>query len=248
MIVADSNKFETDDDDDDDDDYDDDDDNTMHFKETCINFKGMYKVITILVPYKGSLYTSFLITQQNSYSISPLTRHSDYTVTGHWRHSHRCKRLAALWLLSSSTVLSSSVASPICKEGQSERTFPIFPLFPDIFPLFPAFSWFSSSFPRFFYNFFRSQEGTLPLWPPRDYATGVVTVLPALVNSDNTVTVQSLCSHPIKVEEQGYYHVIVVIEYSGVQHPWYQCCLFRTEYQSILYHETYHVIVCKITW
>ena len=29
---------------------------------------------------------------------------------------------------------------------------------------------------------------------------------------------------------------------------WYQCCLFRREYQSILYHETYHVILCKITW
>ena len=28
--------------------------------------------------------------------------------------------------------------------------------------------------------------------------------------------------------------------------PWYQCCLFRREYQSILYHETYHVIMCKI--
>ena len=32
-----------------------------------------------------------------------------------------------------------SVASPICQEGQSERIFPIFPLFPDFFPLFPDF-------------------------------------------------------------------------------------------------------------
>ena len=30
--------------------------------------------------------------------------------------------------------------------------------------------------------------------------------------------------------------------------PWYQFCLFGREYQSILYHETYHVILCKITW
>ena len=36
----------------------------------------------------------------------------------------------------------SSVASPICQEGQSERTFPIF-----IFSrFFPTFSWFSPSF------------------------------------------------------------------------------------------------------
>ena len=44
----------------------------------------------------------------------------------------------------------SSVASPICQEGQSERTFPFFPfipdlssppppIFPDFFPLFPEF-------------------------------------------------------------------------------------------------------------
>ena len=34
-----------------------------------------------------------------------------------------------------------------------------------------------------------------------------------------------------------------ILEYSV---PWYQYCLFRREYQSILYHETYHVIVFKI--
>ena len=43
-----------------------------------------------------------------------------------------------------------SVASPICQEGQSERTFPIFLLppifysflvFPDILPLFPPIFW-----------------------------------------------------------------------------------------------------------
>ena len=45
-----------------------------------------------------------------------------------------------------------SVASPICQEGQSERTFPNFPLFlifPLFFPLFPdflPFSWFLAIF------------------------------------------------------------------------------------------------------
>ena len=43
-------------------------------------------------------------------------------------------------------IRSSSVASPICQEGQSERTFPIFasssrffPFFPRFYPLFPDF-------------------------------------------------------------------------------------------------------------
>ena len=36
-----------------------------------------------------------------------------------------------------------------------------------------------------------------------------------------------------------------ILEYSI---PWYQCCLFRKEYQNILYHETYHEILWKITW
>ena len=42
--------------------------------------------------------------------------------------------------------VASSIASPICQEGQSERTFPIFAFssrfflfFPDFFPLFPDF-------------------------------------------------------------------------------------------------------------
>ena len=41
----------------------------------------------------------------------------------------------------------SSIASPVCQEGQSERTFLIFPF--SIFPLFPIFSLFFSPFSLF---------------------------------------------------------------------------------------------------
>ena len=59
----------------------------------------------------------------------------------------------------------------------------------------------------------------------------------------------TLVYHPIRVVEQGNYHVIVVIGCSGVQHPMISMpFFFPTEYPSILYQETYHVIVCKITW
>ena len=53
-----------------------------------------------------------------------------------------------------------------------------------------------------------------------------------------------------QVVEQGNYHVIVVTECSEVQRPMIsmQCSLFHREYQSILFHETYHVILCKILW
>ena len=43
----------------------------------------------------------------------------------------------------------------------------------------------------------------------------------------------------IRVVEQGNYHVIVVTSLLEYGIPWYQCGLFRTEYQNILYHETY---------
>ena len=46
--------------------------------------------------------------------------------------------------------------------------------------------------------------------------------------------------HPIRVVEQGNYHVIVF--WSTASND------INTEYQSILCHETYHVILCKITW
>ena len=52
-------------------------------------------------------------------------------------------------------LLCSSVASPICQEGQSEKTFPTLPLFPDFFPLFPDFL-------PIFPNFFSVKRGTLP--------------------------------------------------------------------------------------
>ena len=57
----------------------------------------------------------------------------------------------------------SSVASPICQKGQSERTFPLFhflPLFPDFLPLFPNF-----------WQFFCCQGAHCPPWPPSGYAT-----------------------------------------------------------------------------
>ena len=61
----------------------------------------------------------------------------------------------------------SSVASLICHEGQSERTFPIFPPFPDFFPLFPDFL---PLFPNF-WQILHCQGGTLPPSTPSGYAT-----------------------------------------------------------------------------
>ena len=65
-----------------------------------------------------------------------------------------------------------SVASPICQEGQSERTFPILAFFFPVFPLFlDFFPDFSSLFPDFFpifpdlWQFFRCQEALCPLAP-----------------------------------------------------------------------------------
>ena len=58
---------------------------------------------------------------------------------------------------------SSSVASPICQEGQSKRTFLISPFFPDLFSDF--FRDFLPLFPDF-WKIFRCQGGTLPPWPP----------------------------------------------------------------------------------
>ena len=59
---------------------------------------------------------------------------------------------------------SSSLASPICQEGQSERTFPIFPFFPD-FTSFPAFSWFSPSISQFLAILLLSRGAICPLDP-----------------------------------------------------------------------------------
>ena len=76
---------------------------------------------------------------------------SQETVCMHWYHTKNTNP--------------GSIASLICQEGRSERTFPIFafsssffPLFPDISPLYPNFSWFFSSFPDF-WQFFCCQGG-----------------------------------------------------------------------------------------
>ena len=55
----------------------------------------------------------------------------------------------------------SNVASPICQEGQSERTFPIFPVFFDSFPIFPLFFPIFSLFFPIFDNFFAVKDSSL---------------------------------------------------------------------------------------
>ena len=70
--------------------------------------------------------------------------------------------------------LSSSVASSICQEGQSERTFPTFTFSSQFFLFFPDFSLF---FP-IFGKFFAVRGGTLPsLMPQCGYTTELVTYL-----------------------------------------------------------------------
>ena len=61
----------------------------------------------------------------------------------------------------------SSVASPICQEGQSEITFPILAFSSRFFPIFPLFFPIFRDFPSFsrFLTLFRCQGGTLPLAP-----------------------------------------------------------------------------------
>ena len=54
----------------------------------------------------------------------------------------------------------SSVASPICQEGQSEKNLPDFCLF---FPIFPLFSWF---FPSFSWILTIFSQSMVALWPP----------------------------------------------------------------------------------
>ena len=49
----------------------------------------------------------------------------------------------------------SSPASPICQEGQSERTFLILPFLPDFFLISPYFSWFYLLFPPSFPEFWQ---------------------------------------------------------------------------------------------
>ena len=67
----------------------------------------------------------------------------------------------------------SSVASPICQEGQSERTAPILPFLPDFFPFSPIFPDFLLFFPLFhnFWQIFRCQWGYSAPLPRTDYVT-----------------------------------------------------------------------------
>ena len=60
----------------------------------------------------------------------------------------------------------SSVASPICQEGQSERTFPIFAFSSGLFLFLLDFSWFFPSFSWFLANFSLSEVALCPpLYP-----------------------------------------------------------------------------------
>ena len=86
---------------------------------------------------------------------------------------------------------SSCVASPICQEGQSERTFPIYPLFPN-FPLF--FPIFCDVLPLFsdFWQIFRSQGGHSGLLTPSGYATALEALVSTLKNMKFTKTNKNL--------------------------------------------------------
>ena len=97
----------------------------------------------------------------------------------HWHQ--KCPSIHQCWdVLASGTwgwsPVYSSIASPICQEGQSEKTFPIFPLFLNFFPLFSNFSWFSPSFSWFLAIFFCCQGGTLPPLTPSGYATDCIPI------------------------------------------------------------------------
>ena len=63
-----------------------------------------------------------------------------------------------------SGLFTSGVASPLSQEGQSERTLPIFPLFPNFYPLFWFFPSFFLKLPSFFWFLakFLLLRGTLP--------------------------------------------------------------------------------------
>ena len=68
---------------------------------------------------------------------------------GNWNKSKRKGDLE-------SNVLTVSLASSICQEGQSERTFPIFAFFFRFFLSLPDFSWFFPLLP-IFWQIFRCQ-------------------------------------------------------------------------------------------
>ena len=70
----------------------------------------------------------------------------------------------------------------------------------------------------------------------------------------STNALQDSCStlvhlSPNQGSKQGNYHMIVVTEGSRVPTSHDDNAVYSMrEYQSILYHETYHVVVCKIPW
>ena len=70
--------------------------------------------------------------------------------------------------------LFSSVASPICQDGQSERIFPIFPFSSRFFLFLLIFSPIFSLFIPIFGNFFAVRRGILPPWPPDGYSTATL--------------------------------------------------------------------------
>ena len=79
----------------------------------------------------------------------------------------------------------SSVANPICQEGQSERNFPIFAFLPDFSSFFPIFPDFFLIFPDF-WHFFCCQG-----WHSAPLATPVATPL-TVVPDDKTFSYTQL--------------------------------------------------------
>ena len=67
-------------------------------------------------------------------------------------------------------LITSSVASPVCQEGQSERTFLIF-TFSSRFFFFPRFFLIFSLFPDFLANFSLLGVALCPPWPPSGQTT-----------------------------------------------------------------------------
>ena len=106
-----------------------------------------------------------------------------------------------------------------------------------------------------------SQTLTSTHSPGSSFAIGVTYVDYMCVDSSGnkvvesfTVTVEgnhfniSLMAHPIREVEQCNYYVIVVTLRAFWSTASCLCYLFRRNYQSILFIETYHVILGKITW
>ena len=92
-------------------------------------------------------------------------------------------------------LMCSSVASPICQEGQSERTFPIFALSSRFFLFFPNFP---HLFPDF-WQFFRCQVALFPPCTPSGYATGNVKC--------DSACQECLCTELLPISKHAYVFV-----------------------------------------